>query len=106
MEEIKILVLLGLFFSKISTATPEVSVSCMMVYDRGGAPAVFESPECPQWVLPMPLLRNQSHNCQFATLQGHRDYQEDRVTCNLVFKIPFHGTTSLYTHTHTHSVSY
>ncbi|KAA8550823.1 hypothetical protein F0562_002507 [Nyssa sinensis] len=91
MEGLQIVALLGLFLSAISSviATHEVSVSCMMVYDEGGASAVFGSPECPHWVLSTESLRNQTGNCQFATLQGHREYQEDRITCNLEMKMPF-----------------
>ncbi|GMP90889.1 hypothetical protein CsSME_00041821 [Camellia sinensis var. sinensis] len=62
----------------------------MMVYDEGGASAVLESPECPQWHLST-QSQNQTGNCQFATLQGHREYQEDRITCNLEMNIPFLG---------------
>ncbi|XAR61161.1 Phosphoprotein phosphatase [Bertholletia excelsa] len=82
-----ILALVGLFLSAISSAAPDVSVSCMMVYDEGGAPAVLESPECPHWKL-YPLSHNQTKNCQFAMLQGHRKYQEDRLACNLKLNIP------------------
>ncbi|GMP90886.1 hypothetical protein CsSME_00041821 [Camellia sinensis var. sinensis] len=90
-KRFKIVVLLGIFLSAISSsATHEVSVSCMMVYDEGGASAVLESPECPQWHLST-QSQNQTGNCQFATLQGHREYQEDRITCNLEMNIPFLG---------------
>uniref|UniRef100_A0A5B7ATC2 PPM-type phosphatase domain-containing protein n=1 Tax=Davidia involucrata TaxID=16924 RepID=A0A5B7ATC2_DAVIN len=99
MEELKIVALLelGLFLSTISfaIATIEVSVSCMMVYDEGGASAVFGSPDCPQWVLSTESLPNQTGNCQFATLQGHREYQEDRITCNLEMKMPFLGKNGI-----------
>ncbi|XP_059625917.1 probable protein phosphatase 2C 51 isoform X2 [Cornus florida] len=91
MKRLNIVVLLVLLLSAISSATQEVSVSCMMLYDEGGAPAVFESPECSQWVISPESLRNQAANCQFATLQGHREYQEDRIACNLEMKIPFVG---------------
>lgn len=60
-----------------------VTVSCMMSYERGGAPAVFDSDECLHW----PSLQNHTPNCQFAQLQGHRRYQEDRVSCDLHMKI-------------------
>ncbi|KAJ9172005.1 hypothetical protein P3X46_015296 [Hevea brasiliensis] len=66
-----------------------LSVSCMMEYDDGGAPAVYGYPECPQWVLsPAGSLQNQNLNCQFAILQGRRDYQEDAIACNLDIKVP------------------
>lgn len=67
-------------------------MSCMMAYDEGGAAAVFRSPECPDWK-PKPI-QNQTLNCQFATMQGWREYQEDRVSCDLDLKIPFLGTIS------------
>ncbi|XP_031287166.1 probable protein phosphatase 2C 51 [Pistacia vera] len=60
-----------------------VTVSCMMVYEQGGAPAVFDSEECLQW----PSLQNHTPNCQFAQLQGDRRYQEDRISCHLHMKI-------------------
>lgn len=42
-----VLLVVGLFLCATSSAAPEVSVSCMMAYDEGGAPAVLKSPECP-----------------------------------------------------------
>ncbi|KAJ4848091.1 hypothetical protein Tsubulata_047021 [Turnera subulata] len=80
--------LLGIigFVATIPCTTYGVSVSCMMEYDRGGAPAVYASPECGRrWVLSRGFIHNHTflHNCQFATLQGRREYQEDRVACNL-----------------------
>lgn len=87
-----IVALLGFLLYALTATAQEVSVSCMMAYDEGGALAVLQSPECPQWVLPPRILNNQTNNCQFATVQGHRDYQEDRVTCNLDFKIPVLGS--------------
>lgn len=87
-----IVALLGFLLYALTATAQEVSVSCMMAYDEGGALAVFQSPECPQWVLPPRILNNQTNNFQFATVQGHRDYQEDCVTCNLDFKIPLLGS--------------
>ncbi|KAG6776371.1 hypothetical protein POTOM_019877 [Populus tomentosa] len=73
-----------------------LSVSCMIDYDNGGAPAVYESQECPRWVLSNGSLQNQNiKNCQFATLQGRREYQEDRVVCNLDMKLPLLKNNSL-----------
>lgn len=72
-----------------------VPVACMMEYEDGGAPAVFGYPECPERVFPPAgYLKNQTLNCQFAILQGRRDYQEDVITCNLDFKVPLLGNTS------------
>ncbi|XP_057460951.1 probable protein phosphatase 2C 51 isoform X2 [Actinidia eriantha] len=87
-------VLLRLFCFAFSSSTHEVSVSCMMVYDEGGASAVLESPECPQWGLSA-QSQNRTRNCQFAMLQGHREYQEDRIACNLKMSIPVLGKDGL-----------
>lgn len=92
MEGYKIALLLGLFFYVISSSAQHVSVDCMMVYKEGGAPAVFNSPNCPQWVFPAKSSQNHLEKCQFATLQGRRKYQEDRMTCNPAMKIPFLGS--------------
>ncbi|KAL0389462.1 UNVERIFIED_CONTAM: putative protein phosphatase 2C 51 [Sesamum calycinum] len=73
----------------VSYGVHGVSVSCMMAYDEGGAPAVFSSPECPRWVLSPASSENLTRDCQFATLQGHREHQEDRVACNLNMILPF-----------------
>ncbi|KAL8530487.1 hypothetical protein ACS0TY_007506 [Phlomoides rotata] len=67
-----------------------VTVSCMMAYEEGGAPAVFNSLECSHWGFSTEST-NSTKNCEFATRQGHRQYQEDRVTCNLDLKLPFSG---------------
>ncbi|CBI25040.3 probable protein phosphatase 2C 51 isoform X1 [Vitis vinifera] len=84
MNEFKIVsLLLGLFVCRIPSSNG-VSVSCMMVYDEGGAAAVFRSPECPDWK----PIHNQTLNCQFATIRGWREYQEDRISCDLDMKIP------------------
>ncbi|CAK9143756.1 unnamed protein product [Ilex paraguariensis] len=91
MKGFKVAVTLGLFLCAISSAVHGVSVSCMMAYDEGGVPAVFQSPECLKWLLLVEAHQNQTDNCQFATLQGHREYQEDFVTCNLDMKIPIPG---------------
>lgn len=82
-------VLVGLLLvSAFSATAHDVSVSCMMAYEEGGLLAVFESPECPQWVLYPQVLRNQTRNCQYHTRQGRRNHQEDRVTCNTELPIP------------------
>ncbi|KAK0583551.1 hypothetical protein LWI29_038121 [Acer saccharum] len=78
-------VVVGLVLVKSSNG---VSVSCMMAYDEGGAPAAFKSEECFQWLLSAP---NQTTNCQFSQLQGLRKYQEDRISCHLHFNIPLLG---------------
>ncbi|KAJ8543556.1 hypothetical protein K7X08_006079 [Anisodus acutangulus] len=37
------------------------------------------------------MLAIPTQNCSFASIQGRRSYQEDRVTCNLDIKIPPFG---------------
>ena len=66
----------------------------MIAYDEGGISTVLESPECSEWVLSCESLQNKTVNCQFATLQGHREYQEDRILCHIDMKIPRLGTLS------------
>ncbi|KAF2314834.1 hypothetical protein GH714_036852 [Hevea brasiliensis] len=86
------LMIASLLFGVVLITIPSsygLSVSCMMEYDDGGAPAVYGYPECPQWVLSSAgSLQNQNLNCQFAILQGRRDYQEDAIACNLDIKVP------------------
>ncbi|GER24868.1 protein phosphatase 2C family protein [Striga asiatica] len=77
------------FLFSVLYAVHEVSVSCMMAYEEGGALAVFSSPECSQWVFSPKSFENSTQNCDYATHQGRREYQEDRVTCNLDMKLPF-----------------
>ncbi|KAL5863951.1 hypothetical protein ACOSQ3_001465 [Xanthoceras sorbifolium] len=73
-----------------------ISVSCMMAYDEGGAPAVFESDECLQWLLSASAsLPNQTASCHFSQLQGLRKYQEDHISCHLHLKIPLLGKNQL-----------
>ncbi|KAL1539725.1 protein-serine/threonine phosphatase [Salvia divinorum] len=64
-----------------------ISLACMMAYEEGGVPAVLNSPDCP-WLLSSLHSSNSSKNCQFATLQGRRDYQEDRLVCDLGLELP------------------
>nr|GMD73023.1 probable protein phosphatase 2C 51 isoform X1 [Ipomoea batatas] len=90
MDRFKIIVLVGVFFSAASGYAHDVFVSCMRAYDEGGAPAFFRLPECPQWILLASPEKKalKEGNCQFATLQGHRKYQEDRVICYPNVTIP------------------
>lgn len=72
-----------------------MSLPCMMAYEEGGVSGVLNSPECP-WLLPSSSSSlhssNSNNHCPFATLQGRRDYQEDRLLCNLHLHLPFpHG---------------
>ncbi|XP_047954839.1 probable protein phosphatase 2C 51 isoform X1 [Salvia hispanica] len=66
------------------------SLACMMAYEEGGVSGVLNSPECPWLSFPSSLHSSNSNNhCHFATLQGRRDYQEDRLLCNLHLHLPF-----------------
>ncbi|KNA05523.1 hypothetical protein SOVF_189480 isoform A [Spinacia oleracea] len=66
------------------------SESCIRLYKEGGAPAVLHSPECSfQYILPRE--HNHTTKCQFASLQGRRKYQEDRVLCDLDMQIDLLG---------------
>ncbi|KAL3517529.1 hypothetical protein ACH5RR_020118 [Cinchona calisaya] len=96
---VNVLAVILSFFAVVmccSSSTHEVSVACMMAYDKGGAPSVFSSQECPQWEWTHPIQVPQYHptaNCEFAsaTFQGRRHYQEDRISCNPAMKIPLLG---------------
>ncbi|KAK4418312.1 putative protein phosphatase 2C 51 [Sesamum alatum] len=95
-KELVNVAVIGVLLCAVSYGVHGVSVSCMMAYDEGGAPAVFSSHECPGWVLSHAYAsENSRKNCQFATLQGHREYQEDRVACNLDMKLPFSDEAGL-----------
>ncbi|XP_042518279.1 uncharacterized protein LOC122092049 isoform X3 [Macadamia integrifolia] len=71
------------------------SSRCLMVYKEGGAPAVFQSPKCPRWILSTDGFRRRKVNCESAMLQGRRRSQEDRTLCALDLQIPFPGRTGL-----------
>lgn len=87
-----VLIFIGLIlYSTKATCSNGVSVSCMMAYDEGGAPAVFDSQdECfhIKTILSALSPPNQTATCPFFQLQGRRDYQEDRVSCDLHIKFP------------------
>lgn len=115
MKKTVLLVLMGLIICVITspfldrrnsyTASPPprhdqghiIPSNCTKVYDDddGGAPAVFDSPECPDWVLSS-HQQETTLNCQFSTSQGRRTYQEDRVSCDLDFNIPLTIGNSLH----------
>ncbi|KAL6505165.1 hypothetical protein OROGR_024982 [Orobanche gracilis] len=77
------------------------SPTCLTVYREGGAPAVFESPKCPRWMLsnfkPQQNrhFRSPSATCQSAMLQGRRKSHEDRTLCVVDLRIPFPGPTGV-----------
>ncbi|XP_049408707.1 probable protein phosphatase 2C 51 [Solanum stenotomum] len=88
MEGEKVAFLLVTFLC--SSCAYEVSVSCMMAYDEGGASAVFNSPECQLWDFST-AIKNGTDNCLIATHQGRRKYQEDRMTCYPRVTVPVLG---------------
>lgn len=88
MEGEKVALLLVTFLC--SSYAYEVSVSCMMAYDEGGASAVFNSPECQLWDFST-AIKNGTDNCLIATHQGRRKYQEDRMTCYPRVTVPVLG---------------
>ncbi|GAB2282328.1 hypothetical protein Dimus_016874 [Dionaea muscipula] len=81
----------------VSTVIPSAgeSTTCLMVYNQGGAPAVFQSPKCPRWKLSDYDSQSRTSRCQSAILQGRRRYQEDRTLCAVDLRIPFPGATGL-----------
>ncbi|KAL4200161.1 hypothetical protein AMTRI_Chr03g148290 [Amborella trichopoda] len=66
------------------------SSTCVMVYNEGGAPAVFQSHKCSRWRLDDERKRPRA-NCQVAISQGRRRHQEDRAFCALDMRVPFPG---------------
>ncbi|XP_060178063.1 probable protein phosphatase 2C 51 isoform X2 [Lycium barbarum] len=84
----KVALLFGAFLC--SSYAYEVSVSCMMAYDEGGASAVFNSPECPRWDFSA-AVNNETDDCLVATHQGRRKYQEDRIRCYPHVTVPVLG---------------
>ncbi|XP_019101765.1 PREDICTED: uncharacterized protein LOC104788671 isoform X2 [Camelina sativa] len=67
------------------------SPTCLAIYKQGGAPAVFQSPKCPRWILHNwgPRRTPTTGLCHTAAIQGRRNYQEDRLLCALDLRIPF-----------------
>lgn len=93
MEGGKLALLFGAFLC--SSYAYEVSVSCMIAYDEGGASAVFDSPECPMWEFSA-AIQNGTDNCPVATHRGRRKYQEDRIICYPHVTVPVLGSFKLY----------
>ncbi|KAJ3697501.1 hypothetical protein LUZ61_001206 [Rhynchospora tenuis] len=82
------LLLLFPFLLPVSAESP----NCLAVYREGGAPAVFESPKCPRWILlasSPDRFRRSAPGCHVALNQGRRRSQEDRAVCDLGLRIPF-----------------
>ncbi|XP_057800995.1 probable protein phosphatase 2C 51 [Salvia miltiorrhiza] len=85
----------GLLCTVVAYANHGISLSCIMAYEEGGVRAVLNSPECP-WLFSSVESSNSTKNCQFAMLQGRREYQEDRVVCNLDLELPFSGDPGFF----------
>ncbi|XP_071721292.1 probable protein phosphatase 2C 51 [Rutidosis leptorrhynchoides] len=77
-----------ILFSRLIYA---VDSSCMIAYNDGGAPAVLQSLECTTAIQWVESFKKSTKDCDFASLQGHRQYQEDRVTCIHNIKLPLIG---------------
>ena len=89
MEGFKISLIYLAIFVILIPSSYGVSLSCVMANDEGGLS------ERSEWDLSTGSLQNNTVNYQFATFQGHREYQEDRIVCDLDMKIPHLGTLSL-----------
>ncbi|KAM1248149.1 hypothetical protein ACFX2J_043995 [Malus domestica] len=89
------LIVLGLLFAGLPTLSygRESSSTCLTLYEHGGAPAVFESPECRQ--LKHSDDSQRTSLCQMAMLQGRRKYLEDRTLCALDVRILFPGRVGI-----------
>nr|GEX92187.1 probable protein phosphatase 2C 51 isoform X2 [Tanacetum cinerariifolium] len=63
----------------------------MTAYNSGGAPAVLDSTlNCASHFM-VDFFKKSTHDCEFASVQGYRKYQEDRVSCNLDLRLPLLG---------------
>ncbi|KAF5735617.1 hypothetical protein HS088_TW15G01126 [Tripterygium wilfordii] len=89
-----ILSLLFVLYGLSSSTTRSVSI-CAEYYNEGGAALVFQAPECGWYKSYHGTSRNHTMKCQSATLQGQREYQEDRVLCDLDVTIPFSDKNGL-----------
>ena len=89
MEGFKISLIYLAIFVILIPSSYGVSLSHVMANDEGGLS------ERSEWDLSTGSLQNNTVNYQFATFQGHREYQEDRIVCDLDMKIPHLGTLSL-----------
>lgn len=85
---VSVVVVFLMWYGTLTCWGREVSVGCMMAYDQGGAPAVFTSPECLLWNFSIESAPGRRNNCHFSILQGWREYQEDRVACDLSIDVP------------------
>ncbi|XP_023888897.1 probable protein phosphatase 2C 51 [Quercus suber] len=89
MEGFKISVLWLAIFVILIPSSYGVYMTRMMANEEGGLS------ERSEWDLSTGSLQNKTVNCQFATFQGHREYQEDRIVCDLDMKIPHLGKNGL-----------
>ncbi|KAG8376128.1 hypothetical protein BUALT_Bualt09G0031100 [Buddleja alternifolia] len=99
MEGHKILLLvLGVILCAISSCSCSCSCSSLGIgaTEGAGSPSFTLSPEVLDRIINRAVKTNISldditMNCQFSTMKGRRQYQEDRIFCNLDNVIPFHG---------------
>ena len=92
MEGFKISLLCLAIFVILIPSSYGVYMSRMMANEEG------DLSERSEWYLSTGSLQNKTVNCQFASFQGHREYQEDCIVCDLDMKIPHLGTLSLLPH--------
>ncbi|PIN06965.1 Serine/threonine protein phosphatase [Handroanthus impetiginosus] len=100
-RELDLLIILIGFTLWAGSSVAGESLTCLAVYEEGGAPAVFQSPKCPRWILsnfkskPNRHYGSPSATCQAAMLQGRRKSQEDRTLCVFDLRIPFPGPSGV-----------
>ncbi|PWA69626.1 PPM-type phosphatase domain, Protein phosphatase 2C family [Artemisia annua] len=64
----------------------------MTAYNSGGAPAVLDTTsDCANHHFMVDFLKKSTKGCEFASVQGYRKYQEDRVTCDIDIRLPLFG---------------
>uniref|UniRef100_A0A7N2LSG9 Uncharacterized protein n=1 Tax=Quercus lobata TaxID=97700 RepID=A0A7N2LSG9_QUELO len=83
----------GLFLFGNSFSYGERTI-CATYYQKGGAPAVLENPECSSWVLSNNFYRNHTVNCLLAGFTNFEDGEKhfkERFFCDLDLQIPFLG---------------
>lgn len=80
---------MGSMIKGVAVVASMGALLCALIYGNHGV-SVYEEGGAPQFVFSAESS-NSTKNCYFAMLQGRREYQEDRVVCNLDLKLPFSG---------------
>ncbi|XP_022764327.1 probable protein phosphatase 2C 51 [Durio zibethinus] len=87
-----IVILLVFIVWAIGLSKSQSSLSYKMIYSLGGAPSILDSQDYfNNCSFSSPSLTNNTINCHYAILQGRRNYQEDRLFCDLNIRFPFVG---------------